>query len=76
MERDLNVFLAYKLRCDGSEANVEDVDLEEFIGFLDVEHSMRLSGSDTWTEDGNQSQLMIRRLIGAVLHAPTSTSCF
>lgn len=71
IEQDLTEFRAYKSRCEGVEVRPDEVDLEEFVGFLDVEHSLRLSGSDTLTQDGNRSQLGIRRLIGAVLQKRT-----
>jgi hypothetical protein len=74
IERDLAAFRAYKVRCEGVDLKRDDVDLEEFVGFLDVEHSLRLSGSDTLTQDGNGSQLAIRRLIGAVLHSRTPST--
>ncbi len=73
IEQDLAEFRAYKTRCEGIEIAREDVDLEEFVGFLDVEHALRLSGSDTLTEDGNGTQLAIRRYIGVVLQTRTPT---
>jgi len=73
IESDLAEFRAYRARCEGVELGREDVDLEEFVGFLDVEHALRLSGSDTLTQDGNGSQLAIRRYIGVVLQKRTPT---
>jgi len=69
IEADLEDFLTYKRVCDGAEISKDLVDLEEFVGFLDVEHAMRLTGSDTLTQDGNRSQLAIRRYIGHVLQS-------
>lgn len=48
-----------------------DVDLEEFMAYLDIEHHLRLRGSDTWSSEGNESQLMVRKAIGRVIHNAT-----
>lgn len=53
---------------------VAAVDLEEFVGFLDIEHYLRLKGKDNWSAEGNQSQLMIRNAIARVLYDRTPTS--
>ncbi|HMI84604.1 MAG TPA: SIR2 family protein [Polyangiaceae bacterium] len=71
IERDLSEFIAYKLRCDAVDLTMDDVDLEEFVAFLDIQHALRLEGSDTMTVEGNRSQLAIRSHIGAILQERT-----
>ena len=64
---DLESFRAYKRDVSGQELAVEEVDFEEFISFLDAEHYLGLRGSDTWSREGNESQLALRWCIGKVL---------
>lgn len=71
VERDLKRFIDYTARCFGREILPIDVDLEEFLGFLDVEHYLGLKGKDTWSSEGNESQLMIRKAIGQVISSKT-----
>jgi hypothetical protein len=67
VERDLMRFINYQHRCFDRTIRPENVDCEEFLGFLDVEHYLGLKGSDTWSSAGNHSQLMIRKAIGQVI---------
>lgn len=48
-------------------------DLEEFGAWLDWEHTLGLRGSDTWSDEGNESMLQLRWAIGHVLHKATPT---
>jgi hypothetical protein len=73
VERDLHEFTKYLYECFGRRVALENVDLEEFLGFLDVEHYLGLRGKDTWSSEGNESQLMIRMAIAQVLHDLTPT---
>jgi hypothetical protein len=68
LERDLKRYTKFLLDTKNLKVKVDDVDFEEFLGFLDVEHYLGLEGSDTFSREGNQSQLIIRSLIGRVLH--------
>jgi hypothetical protein len=43
------------------------VDYEEFLGFLDVEHYLGLKGKDTWSSEGNESQLIARKAIAQII---------
>jgi len=70
-ERDLNRFIKFQLRCDNRVIDPGQVDLEEFLGFLDAEHFLGLKGKDTWSSDGNETQLMIRSAIARILLAAT-----
>jgi len=68
VERDLEGFTKYLHECFGRKVSAEEVDFEEFLGFLDVEHYLGLRGKDTWSSEGNESQLMIRIGIAQVLN--------
>ena len=71
VERDLQRFTDYIQRCFGRVLSPDEVDCEEFLGFLDVEHYLGLKGKDTWSSEGNESQLMIRKAIGQVIRSMT-----
>lgn len=69
--RDLRAYLAYQSACGHSGQTEDDVDLESFMSYLDIEHYLGFRGSDTWSQEGNESQLMIRRAIGEVIQERT-----
>lgn len=74
--KDLDDYIEFKERAEGRQLQRDGVDFEEFLGFLDIEHYLGLRGSDTWSEDGNESQVIVKTLIGQILTertpAPTS----
>ena len=41
------------------------------MSYLDIEHYLKFRGSKAWSSEGNESQLMIRRAIGHVIHSRT-----
>jgi len=45
----------------------ENVQFEDFLAYLDVEHYLGLRGSDTWSSDGNETQVLVKTLIGEIL---------
>src|SRR5450830_384202 len=55
LEGDLHSYLKYRLRCNGLSIE-HPVDYEKFMSHLDLEHYLGLRGSDTWSEEGNESQ--------------------
>ena len=67
VERDLARYVRYVNDCEGGSQAAEIVDYEQFLAFLDVEHYLGLKGKDTWSDGGNESQLMVRRAIAKVL---------
>jgi hypothetical protein len=73
-EHDLKEYIEYREACDGHAMSEKNVDLEDFMSFLDVEHFMDLRGSDTWSQEGNESQLMIRNALGFIIQSRTPTS--
>ncbi len=73
LEGDLDWYLKYRLRCDGIPEEAQ-VDYEKFISYLDLEHYLGLRGSDTWSEEENESQLLIRNGIREVIYSQTPES--
>jgi len=70
-QRDIENYIEYRTVCDGTALQNGAIDLEEFMSFLDIEHFLELRGSDTWSQEGNESQLMVRKAIGEVIHSRT-----
>ena len=68
LAEDIDRFLRYSLDTTGEEPKRELLNLEEFMAFLDIEHSLALLGSDTLTDAGNRSQMITRNLIAVALH--------
>jgi hypothetical protein len=66
-KEDLQDYIGYRRACDGEVLSQENVQFEEFLAFLDVEHYLGLRGSDTWSSDGNETQVLIKTLIGEIL---------
>ncbi len=69
LDKSLERYKRYAADTTGGET--EPVDIEQFCAFLDHEHILGLRGGDTWSEDGNEDQLMLRWGVGAVLHHVT-----
>ena len=68
---DLHEYLDYCAACGYSGQTEKDLDLERFMSYLDIEHYLGFRGSKTWSSEGNESQLMIRKAIGHVIHSRT-----
>lgn len=71
IERDITRYRDYRRDCFGRAPSTRKINIEEFLEFLDVEHFLRLKGKDTWSDEGNESQLMIRCAIAEVIHRYT-----
>lgn len=67
LEWDLSRFIEYIQDCEARVLTPDTLDYEEFLGFLDTEHYLGLKGKDTFSSDGNESQLMVRKAIGKIL---------
>ncbi|MFZ0978974.1 MAG: SIR2 family protein [Candidatus Acidiferrales bacterium] len=64
---DLNEYIEFRRRCYGDTLDPNQVDFEDFMAFLDVEHYLGLRGKDTWSTDGNEGQVVVKTLIGEIL---------
>ena len=58
LDRALNRYVEYRRLCDGREVSEDDVDFEDFMSVLDMEHWLWLRGSDTWSDEGNGCGLL------------------
>lgn len=71
LDKSLDHFHRYVSDITGTEPNT--IDIEQFCSFLDYEHILGLRGSDTWSFEGNEDQLILRWGIGLTLHEFTSS---
>lgn len=69
--RSLDEFIDYKRSTCNVTLTHDEVDLEEFMSFLDIEHYLWLEGSDTLSSKGNGAQLLIKKFIGQIIHERT-----
>lgn len=65
---DIDRYIRYMERTEGVTLTEATLDFERFMSFLDVEHFLRLTGSDTYTEQGNRTQMLVRNYIARVLY--------
>lgn len=72
LKPDLDRFRLLKKVSQGIEIEEGSVDAEEFIAFLDVEHFLRLKGSDVYSEEADRSQQLVKNLIAKILLARQS----
>jgi hypothetical protein len=68
LKPDIDDFLEYKKKTYDKKLLEDEIYFEEFVSYLDVQHLLDLRGSDTWSEEGNRSQILIRNLIAKVFH--------
>jgi len=68
IKEDIEAFLSYRKRTRNASISEEQINFEEFISYLDMEHFLQLKGSDHWSSEGNLTQLYIKNLIALVLH--------
>lgn len=73
-QRDIDSYIRYRRIADGVEIPESAIDIESFLSYLDIEHFLELRGSDTWSQEGNESQLMIRGEIGEIIQAHTPSA--
>jgi hypothetical protein len=65
---DVERYIRYIERTEGATLSEQAIDFERFTSFLDVEHFLRLTGSDTYTEQGNRTQMLVRNFIARILY--------
>jgi hypothetical protein len=64
---DLNSYIEFKKECEGILLTPKEVMFEEFLGYLDIEHFLGLRGGETWSREGNETQVIVKTLIGQIL---------
>lgn len=67
LQADIESYLRFRSATEGKKVTTEKIDLESFISFLDIEHFLLLRGKDTWSSEGNKSQILVRNLICKVI---------
>lgn len=68
LKKDIRRYLYYFNKVNNKTIIENDINFEEFISYLDIEHYLALKGKDTWSNEGNRSQIVIRNLIAKVIH--------
>jgi hypothetical protein len=53
--------------CTGEKLTPDTVNFERFLSYLDIEFHLGLRGSDTWSREGNETQVIVKMLIGQIL---------
>lgn len=66
LDYELGEFDRYR-SSRGNEIDDQPVDFEDFMAFLDLEHALGLTGSDTFSAEGNRLQLALRWLIAQII---------
>lgn len=72
IDKDIDSFLDYQLKVKGKKLSRKDINFEDFISYLDIEHFLQLKGSDHWSDEGNVSQIIVKNLIAYVLYKKES----
>jgi hypothetical protein len=67
LEHAVKRFRKYQVRTNGNKR----FNFERFGEWLDWEHTLRMEGSDTWSEYGSRASLQLRWAIGKVVHEST-----
>jgi hypothetical protein len=68
---DLDAYIEYRKACYNETLTRDGVDFEDFLAFLDIEHYLGLRGRHTWSDDGNEGQVVVKTLIGEILTEKT-----
>jgi len=72
LQKDIDHYLNYYYVINGEKTEESEINFEEFMSYLDIEHFLQLKGSDTFSSDGNRSQLIIKNYIAQILHEKIS----
>src|SRR5690606_13065025 len=67
LKPDIEVYLRYKSWCGIKLDSEEQINFEDFISYLDLNNYLVLTG-ESWSEEGERSQILIRNLIAKVLY--------
>ena len=71
LEDEVRDYIRYRELADGLIIDANNVDFEDLMSFLDIEHYLKLRGSDTWSRHGNEGQEIVKRLIAQIIHEAT-----
>lgn len=73
LRQDIESFLKYSAKLKNSSITEDEINFEEFLSYLDIEHYLGLRGSHTWSREGNMSQMIIKNLLAQVLFEKMSS---
>ncbi len=65
---DIEDYIWYKELCGLKINDVDCINMEDFISYLDLEHYLGLLGKNNWSKEGNRSQILIRNLISKIIY--------
>lgn len=68
LESDVERYLDYKERAEGCRPPEGNINLEDLMSFLDIEHYLGLTRGRTFSREGNIGQMLVRNLLAEVLH--------
>lgn len=68
---DIKRYIKYIKKTQGQTISEKELSLEKIMTFLDIEHSLVLRGSETWSNEGNKGQLLVKKAIGKVIQKQT-----
>lgn len=71
LNSDIEDFIEFRKKCYGETLDPDKINFEEFMSYLDIEHFLGLRGSDTWSDDGNETQILIKQYIGKIIQEKT-----
>lgn len=64
---DIERFIDFKKDTQGITISEEEVDLEEFVSFLDIEHFLGFKGGNIYSEEADRSQQIVKNLIALII---------
>ena len=67
LEPDIRSYLEYYNKTHTTPITEDTINIEDFMSYLDIEHYLSLKGSDTWSEAGNRSQILVRHFTARVI---------
>lgn len=73
LDRGIEEYLTFREATSGVAASVP-IDVEDLSDYLAYEHFLGLRGSDTFSDEGNEDQLMLRWGVGAAIHHLTPSA--
>jgi hypothetical protein len=65
--RDIQSYIEFRRRTEGLHLSEDDIPFEQFMEFLDLEHFLGLRGKDTWSDDGNETTIVVKHLISQII---------
>jgi hypothetical protein len=68
---DVENYIQYQRNCFGRSLTPDEIDFEEFISYLDMNHVLGLGDGSSESQDGSPSQTLVKRLISQIIYERT-----